>query len=81
MKDLSMPIYVLIHDPNEELVPTDIKYISTYHQGHTRLFSCSYTPITKAGIYKISFICENLPLSNQEYSVYIHHSKSSPGKF
>jgi hypothetical protein len=93
-KNLSLPIYVLIHDPNEDLVPTDIKYINTYDQNHTKLFSCSYTPITKAGIYKISFVYDNISLSNQQYSVYIHHSnceqispteelisKSLPGNF
>jgi hypothetical protein len=71
-KNFSLPIYVLIYDPNENLVPTDVKYINTYQQGHTKLFSCSYTPITKAGIYKISFVYDNISMLNQQYSVHIH---------
>jgi hypothetical protein len=74
-KNLSLPIDVFILDPNDNLVSTDIKYINTYNQGHTKLFSCNYTPITKSGIYKISFFYNNIKMINQQYSVFIHNSK------
>jgi len=76
-KTLTLPIDVLILDPDENIVTTDIKYINTYNQGHTKLFSCSYTPITKSGIYKISFIYNNIKIKNPQYSVFIYHSKLS----
>jgi hypothetical protein len=69
-----LPIDVLILDPYENLVSTDMKYINTYNQGCTKLFSCSYTPITKAGIYRISFFYNNIKITNQQYSVFIHNS-------
>lgn len=69
----SLPIRILIIDPHGNALSNDIKYINTYNQGHTKLYSCSYTPETSDGLYRISF----LSLSNREYSVYIHPAESS----
>ena len=69
----SLPIQILIIDPNGNALSNDIKSINTYNQGHTKLYSCSYTPETSAGIYRISFPS----LTNREYSVCIHPSGSS----
>jgi len=73
-KNSSLPIDVLILDPDDNFVLTDIKYINTYNQGDTKLYSCSYTPITKSGIYKILFFHNNISISNQQYSVFIYNS-------
>ena len=76
-KTLPLHIDVLIVDPDETSVPTDIKYINTYNQGHTKLYSCSYTPRTRAGLYRISFVDNHLPIANQQYSVFIHSLNDS----
>ena len=68
---LSLPIDVIILDPDDNLVSVDIKYINTYNKGLTQLFSCSYTPITKPGTYKISFFYDNIKLPNSQYAVFV----------
>ncbi|CAF1522137.1 unnamed protein product [Rotaria magnacalcarata] len=70
-----LPIDVVILDSDENLVPTDVKYINTYNnQGATKLYSCSYTPITNVGIYRISFYVNNIKVKYPECSVFIHDS-------
>ena len=68
IKHFSFPIQIHITDPDGNHLSNDIQYINTYNQGHTKLYSCSYIPTTKAGVYRISF----LPMINREYSVVIH---------
>lgn len=72
-KHFSLPIQIFITDPDGNLLSNDIQYINTYNQGHTKLYSCSYTPKTRAGIYRISF----RPMINREYSVSIHPSNNN----
>ena len=73
-KSFSLPIDVLILDPSENIVPTDIKYINTYDHSLTRLYSCSYKPITQDGSYKISFFYNQIKLSSEPFSVFIRTS-------
>lgn len=75
-KNSSSSIDVLIYDPNENLVRTNITHVNTYNQGHTKLYSCSYTPLTKSGIYKILFYYNNVKLIDQQYSVFIHKAEN-----
>ena len=72
-----LPVGVHVLDPNDDLVLTDIKYINTYAESNTRLFSCSYTPRTRAGIYKISFFYNNMKISNHRYTVFVRNSTAS----
>ena len=58
----------------ENLVPNDIHYINTYDRGFTKLYSCSYKPITQTGAYQISFIYNHLPLTAKPFSVLIRNS-------
>jgi len=75
--NLSLPIDVSILDPDENLVSLDIKYINTYNQGYTQLFSCSYTPISKAGLYRISLCYNNIKMLTQPYTVFIRNATSN----
>jgi hypothetical protein len=75
--NLSLSIDIVILDPDNNLVPVDIKYINTYNQGSTKLYSCSYTPITKAGTYNISFFYNNIKLTDLQYKVFIRNSTSN----
>ncbi|CAF0990907.1 unnamed protein product [Rotaria sp. Silwood1] len=79
--NLSLPIDVVILDPNEKLVSTDIKYINTYNQGYTKLFSCSYTPITKSGIYNILLYVNNNKIPYSQYTVFIYNSTSNNNSY
>ena len=72
--DILSPLEILILDPNYKMVSHDIRYINTYDQGYTKLFSCGYTPITQEGTYKISFFYNDLPLTRYPYSVFIQNS-------
>ena len=72
--NLSLPFDVIILDPNENLVLNNVQYINTYNQGYTKLFSCSYTPITTLGLYKITFFYDNIKIKHQQYTVFIHDS-------
>ena len=74
---LLLPIDVLIWDPNECIVSHDTRYINTYDQGQTKLFSCSYQPKTYEGTYKISFVYDNVQLTKCPYTVYIRHPAST----
>ena len=65
---------ILILDPNENRVPNEIQYIHTYDRGHTKLFSCSYKPSSHAGTYRISFIYDHMPLTDDPFNVYIRNS-------
>ncbi|CAF3552060.1 unnamed protein product [Rotaria socialis] len=69
-----LPVDVVILDSDENLVSTDVKYINTYNQGATKLYSCSYIPITKVGIYRISFYVNNIKIKYPEWPVFIHDS-------
>ena len=71
---LLSPINVLILDPNENILLNDIKYINTYDQGYTKLFSCSYKPITKSGTYKISFFYNDIQITKNPFNVFIRSS-------
>ncbi|CAF0814920.1 unnamed protein product [Rotaria sp. Silwood1] len=66
-----LPIDIVILDPNENIVSNDVKYINTYDQGYTKLFSCCYKPITQAGIYKISFLYNHIQLTTDPFTVFI----------
>lgn len=70
----TFPIDIVIKDPNENPVINDIKYINTYDRGYTKLFSCSYKPTTQAGTYRISFLSNHIPLSNNPFNVFIRNS-------
>jgi hypothetical protein len=70
---LSLPINVLILDSNEQIVPNDVKFINKYDQGYTKLYSCSYKPITQAGTYKISVFYNHIPITTP-YNVFIRSS-------
>ncbi|UJR21125.1 hypothetical protein I4U23_024225 [Adineta vaga] len=72
--NLSLPIDVIILDPDENLVAIDLQYINTYNQGYTKLFSCQYVPINKAGIYRISFFHNNNKIINQQHMIFIRNS-------
>lgn len=67
-------IEVLIVDPNETRVPNEIQYIHTYDRGHTKLFSCSYKPSNHAGTYRISFMSNHMPITDEPFNVYIRNS-------
>ncbi|CAF4389521.1 unnamed protein product [Rotaria socialis] len=71
--NLQLPTEIVILDPNENIVLNDIKYISTYDQGYTKLFSCSYKPITQAGIYKISFFYNHTQITPDPFTVFIQN--------
>ncbi|CAF2054299.1 unnamed protein product [Rotaria magnacalcarata] len=71
--NLQLSTEIVILDPNENIVSNDIKYISTYDQGYTKLFSCSYKPITQAGIYKISFFYNRTQIAPDPYTVFIQN--------
>jgi hypothetical protein len=73
-EDLSSFLKVRIVDPNGDLVPSEIVHINTYNQGATKLFSCSYTPTSKAGTHKISFLYHNTPIIHYPYTVYVRES-------
>ncbi|CAF0986572.1 unnamed protein product [Rotaria sordida] len=81
INNLSLPIDIRILDPNEKLVSNDIKYINTYNQGHTKLFSCSYKPIIKAGIYNISFYINNIKVPHLQYTVFIYDTTSNNNSY
>jgi hypothetical protein len=68
----SMEIHIV--DPHECDVPHDIQYISTYNQGHTNLFSCSYTPIVHEGTYTIAFLHNNMKLIKYPFTVLIRRA-------
>lgn len=72
--NLPLPINICIFDPDENLVSHDVKYINTYNQGYTQLFSCSYTPRTRSGMYRISLFCDNIKITNQQYMVFIRNN-------
>lgn len=69
-----LPIDVVILDSNDQYVTNDIQYINTYDRGYTKLFSCSYKPITQSGIYKISFHYNHLPITTDPFTVFIRNS-------
>jgi len=71
---LLLPIDVIILDPNENIVLNDIKYINTYDRKYTKLFSCSYKPITQSGTYKIIFYYNHIPITNNPFTVFIRNS-------
>ena len=75
-EDLSSLLKVQIVDPNGDLVPSDLQCINTYNQGTTKLFSCSYTPTSKAGTHRISFLYRNAPIIHYPYTVYIREATS-----
>lgn len=80
MKDSSfdqryLPFEIQIADPDGYPVPVDIRHINTYiNEQSTNLFSCSYTPISKAGIYKVSFLYKNMKIAHHPYTVSIRDS-------
>ncbi|CAF0821680.1 unnamed protein product [Adineta ricciae] len=79
--NLSLPLDVIILDPDENLVTIDLQSISTYNQGHTKLFSCQYTPMNKAGIYRISFFHNNIKVINQQHMIFIRNPTSNYGSY
>ena len=78
--DRSLPINILILDPNENIVSNDIQYINTYDHGYTKLFSCRYKPITQAGVYKINFFYNYTRITDKPFAVYIRNSEQSNEK-
>ncbi|CAF2404708.1 unnamed protein product [Rotaria sp. Silwood2] len=81
INNLLSSIDVCILDPNEKLVSTNVKYINTYNQGYTKLFSCSYKPITEAGTYNISFYVNNIKIPYSQYTVFIYNSTLSNNSY
>ena len=75
-EDLSSLLQVQIVDPNGASVLSEVQCINTYNQGATKLFSCSYTPTSKAGTHKISFLYHNTPMLHYPYTVYIREPAS-----
>ena len=73
----SLPFQIHIVDPRGYPVPSSVNYINTYSHTPTRLYSCSYTPITQAGIYKISFLYKNIKTVHPPYTVSIRESSSN----
>lgn len=73
----TLPIEIIILDPNENIVSNDIKYINTYDQGYTKLFSCSYKPITQAGTYKITIQYNRVQLTSDPFKVFIRNPNQS----
>lgn len=67
-----LPIDVIIFDPDENFVLANVEYINTYNQGSTKLYSCSYQPVTKPGFYTISFFVNGKKLNHVEHKVFIH---------
>ncbi|CAF4245546.1 unnamed protein product, partial [Rotaria sp. Silwood2] len=63
------------------LVSTNVKYINTDNQGYTKLFSCSYKPITEAGTYNISFYVNNIKIPYSQYTVFIYNSTLSNNSY
>jgi hypothetical protein len=59
----SRTIDVLIVDPNDDIVPVNIQHISTSNHGYTKLYSCSYTPMSRAGIYSVTFLFHRMPIN------------------
>ena len=78
---LSLPVDVVILDPDENLVATDLKYISTHNQGHTKLFSCHYTPASKAGMYRISFFHDDVKVMNQQHMIFVRNPPLNYGAY
>lgn len=75
-EDPSSFLQAQVVDPNGDLVPSEVQCINTYNQGATKLFSCSYTPTSRAGTHKISFLYHNTPILHYPYTVYIRESAS-----
>ena len=72
---LPLPIEIRILDPDERIVPNSVKHLNTHDQGQTKLYSCSYKPTTQAGLYKISVLLNNVPLTNEPFTVCIRNAK------
>ena len=72
---LPLPIEIRILDPDERIVPNSVKHLNTHDQGQTKLYSCSYKPTTQAGLYKISVLLNNVPLTNDPFTVCIRNAR------
>ncbi|CAF0809482.1 unnamed protein product [Adineta steineri] len=70
---LLLPIDIRILDSEKNIVPNDTKYINTYNHGYTKLFSCSYKPVTQAGTYTISFFYNHIEVTNNPFTVFIRN--------
>lgn len=69
--DFLFPVEVRIADPEKNPVANDTKYINCYHHGFIKLFSCSYTPVTQAGLYTVAFFANNVEISTEPWTVFI----------
>jgi len=79
-KSISLPIQICIYDPDGNVITNRIQYINTYAQGHTKLYSCSYRPTHRSGIYRIYFNSRHRKIADQYYEVYIHDENTIENK-